>query len=243
MFPSKGNKLLCPYLWKEIQSQNNLASCKDVSSTKKGSFGVKRKTFWLCNYFYYLLHSFPYQAHMLGFVYLSGHNFFPVLRPWKKPQFLLCASLSHFERQATALLWDYHSGFSLGLPTKLVKLWLCQPLTDEPLLAVWGVSSPPSLGQASPTLIPKTPWVQLRTLDSQQLCRQPVIGLTPKINSSITCMEAVPHAGFHSAQTTLNHSNIRTCHYDRGRNWHFLTTYKYTGKSHLQETDKSFLNS
>lgn len=62
-----------------------------------------------------------------------------------------------------------------GLPTcsnlnwmeaALAKQWLCQPLTDESLLAVCWVSSPPPLGQASPTFIPKTPWVQPHTLDS-----------------------------------------------------------------------------
>lgn len=61
MFPSKGNKLLCPYLWKEIQSPSNFASCKDVPRTKKESSRVKRNH--LASWIFLLpATSFPYHT-------------------------------------------------------------------------------------------------------------------------------------------------------------------------------------
>lgn len=61
---------------------------------QKGELQSEKKTFWLCDYFYYLLHPFPYQALVLGFIYLTGHNFSPFLRQWQINLSSLCIHTS-----------------------------------------------------------------------------------------------------------------------------------------------------
>jgi len=43
---------------------------------QEGELQSEKETLWLCDYFYYLLHPFSYQA----LIYLPGHNFSPFLR-------------------------------------------------------------------------------------------------------------------------------------------------------------------
>lgn len=93
-----------------------------MPSTKKEHFRVKRKTFWLSDYFCYLLHSFSIPGIHVRIYWPKWSQILSLFKTVKNtPQLILCALLSHFERQATALPGDYHSGLSLGLSTKLQK--------------------------------------------------------------------------------------------------------------------------
>lgn len=173
MFPSKENKLLYPYLWKEIQSQGNLASYKDVPSTKKESSSVKRKPF---DFVIIFISAAPFSisdTHML--VHLPNWSRFqkPLLLclPCHSPVWLILSSFSaacstslFSTLEADCSTLSYLSDLQLSwIPSSSVKAMDLQTSHRWVPACDVGQFPPPSLGQESLTLFPKTPQVQCHT--------------------------------------------------------------------------------